>query len=99
GAGAGGRHYLVRPGKGLDRVSGQLAGVVVIAAVEVRLATASLRLGKRHVDAETAQQRHRGHADIGKQGVSQASDHQGSLHKSKIPSRKHERTKGTKKTY
>ena len=55
---------------------GERTGLMVIAAVEVRLATAGLHLGEIDTDAKPAQERDGGNADIGKEPVGKAGDHQ-----------------------
>src|SRR5262245_5167839 len=64
----------------MDGVLGEIAGLVMETAVEVRLAATGLRRGKIDGDAEASQQLHRGDADVGKQGVAQAGDHQRDVH-------------------
>src|SRR5271165_3537319 len=60
----------------LDRIACHRAGIIVIAAVEVRLSAARLRLGKIDVDPKTPQQFHGVHTDIWKKRVSQTSNHE-----------------------
>ena len=55
GTGAGRRHDERAGGERADGVAGQLAGAVVVAAVEVGLAAARLRRGEFDRDAEPPQ--------------------------------------------
>ena len=65
--------HLFGPGKGLNGMPGQVASVVGVAAVEVRLAAAGLRGREIDFHAEAAQQPHRRRPHVGEQGVAQAS--------------------------
>jgi len=56
-------------------VLGQLSGIVVVTAIEVRLTAARLRLGKINFDTQATQQSHRGHSHFWKENVAQAGDH------------------------
>src|ERR1043166_7228977 len=77
GAGTGWSHHLFAVGKSLDGVAGEIAGVVVIAAVKVGLAAARLRVGKSDLNAKATEKANCGHAHVGEEGVAEAGDHQG----------------------
>jgi hypothetical protein len=79
GAGAGGRDDEPISGERLDGVLSQDASVIMVAAVEMRLAATRLRLWKIDLDSEPAKQPNRRFTDVGEKHVPQAGDHQGNF--------------------
>ena len=76
---AGGRDDQRTLGEGGDRVPGEVAGIFVKAAVEVRLAATRLGLWEIDRDPQPPEQTDRCHAHVGEQGIAEARDQERDL--------------------
>jgi hypothetical protein len=74
------RHHVLRLRKNLHRVPCQCSGILPVAAIEMRLATAGLPVRKLHLHSQTLQQSNRGPTDPRKKHIAQTRDQQSDAH-------------------